>query len=197
MTNSLLIQSHCTNLSFMRNKIRNVSFIILVCVLLSSFAITAAAQTEKATFAGGCYWCMEEVFDKLDGVASATSGFSADHLEAVEVVYDPGKISYEKLLDIYWKNIDPTDDGGQFCDRGPQYRSGIYVYTEEQKAVAEKSKSQIEQTLKRPVVTSILPAGSFSNAKDQDYWKTNPSEYKAYKMRCGRSHRLRDLWGSK
>jgi peptide-methionine (S)-S-oxide reductase len=177
--------------------------ILLIAILVSSFTLHAQNKTEKATFAGGCYWCMEEVFDKLDGVISTTSGFAASpqstgKAEAVEVTYDPEKISYQKLLEAFWKNIDPSNTEGQFCDRGPQYRSGIFYHNEQQKTQAEESKLETEKVLsKKKVVTPILPAGQFfpAPATEQDYYKNHAAQYKQYKMRCGRERRLHELWG--
>jgi peptide-methionine (S)-S-oxide reductase len=164
---------------------------------LSAQFVSTQTKTAKATFAGGCYWCMEEVFDRLKGVVSATSGFTGSHVEAVEVLYDPEKITYEKLLDVFWKNIDPIDRGGQFCDRGPQYRSGIFYFDEEQKALAEKSKAEIEKFLNHPVDTPVLQATAIVASKEQDFYKTNFSQYKQYKLRCERDRRLKELWGTK
>lgn len=177
-------------------------FIFLIAIFLSS-TLYAQNKTEKATFAGGCYWCMEEVFDKLDGVISATSGFasspqSTGRAEAVEVVYDPEKVSYEQLLQAFWKNIDPINTEGQFCDRGPQYRSGIFYHNEQQKTQAEQSKLEAEKVFaKKKVVTPILQAGQFfpAPASEQDYYKNHAAQYKQYKMRCGRERRLHELWG--
>ena len=182
---------------------KNVHRLILFIAILFSLPLYAQNKTEKATFAGGCYWCMEEVFDKLDGVISATSGFatstrSTGKAEAVEVTYDPDKISYEQLLDAFWKNIDPTNTEGQFCDRGPQYRSGIFYHNEQQKAQAEQSKVKTESIFsKKKVETPILPAGQFfpAPASEQDYYKNHAAQYKQYKMRCGRERRLHELWG--
>jgi peptide-methionine (S)-S-oxide reductase len=170
--------------------------LFLVLFFLSTQFSMAEMKTEKATFAGGCYWCMEEVFDHLEGVISATSGF-ANRVEAVEVIYDPQKISYEKLLDLYWHNIDPLDAEGQFCDRGPEYRSVIIFHDEEQKALAERSKSQVETLLNSQIATVVMAAESFTAAKDQDFYKTNPRQFQQYELRCGRKSRLQKLWGKK
>jgi peptide-methionine (S)-S-oxide reductase len=182
---------------------KNLHRLIFLIAILFSLPLYAQNKTEKATFAGGCYWCMEEVFDKLDGVISATSGFatstqSTGKAEAVEVTYDPGKVSYQQLLDAYWRNIDPTNTEGQFCDRGPQYRSGIFYHNEQQKAQAEQSKVKTESFFsKKKVETPILPAGQFfpAPASEQDYYKNHAAQYKQYKMRCGRERRLHELWG--
>jgi peptide-methionine (S)-S-oxide reductase len=168
-----------------------------------------------ATFAGGCFWCMEPPYDKLDGVLATTSGYigggKADptyqevsaggtgHAEAVQVTYDPAKVSYEELLEVFWHNVDPLDAGGQFCDRGDQYRTGIFVHDEEQQRLAEASKRQLEDSgrFEQPIVTEIVAAGSFYPAEDyhQDYYEKNPLRYKFYRWNCGRDARLEQLWG--
>jgi methionine-S-sulfoxide reductase len=171
-------------------------------------------KTAKATFAGGCFWCMEPPFDKIDGVLATTSGYTGGkvsnpsyeqvsaggtgHLEAVEVTYDPSKVSYEKLLEVFWQNIDPTDANGQFCDRGAQYATAIFVHDEEQRRLAEESKRAIADSgrLKKPIVTPIRDAGPFYAAEDyhQDYYEKNPIRYKFYRGRCGRDRALEKLW---
>ena len=170
----------------------------------------------KATFAGGCFWCMEGPFDEIPGVISTTSGYIGGsvknptyelvsagvtgHAEAVEVVYDPRKVGYAKLLDVFWRNVDPTDGGGQFCDRGSQYRTGIFFHGDEQKRLAEKSKQAIEASgaLGQPIVTEITAASTFYPAEGyhQDYYEKNPIRYKYYRYQCGRDQRLEELWGS-
>jgi peptide-methionine (S)-S-oxide reductase len=170
-----------------------------------------------ATFAGGCFWCMEPPFDKLDGVLSTTSGYTGGtkqdptyeqvsaggtgHLESVQIVYDPKRVSYEKLLEVYWHNIDPTDDLGQFCDKGGQYRSVIFVHDEAQRKLAEASRSALEASHRLPsrVVTEIRPAGDFHPAEEyhQDYYVKNPIRYKFYRTTCGRDAVLDRLWGEK
>jgi len=170
----------------------------------------------RATFAGGCFWCMEGPFDKLPGVVSTTSGYTGGsvqdptyqqvssgttgHAEAVEIVYDPAKVTYEQLLDVFWKNVDPTDGGGQFCDRGNQYRTGIFAHGEEQQRLAEQSKKDLEASgkIKKRIVTQIVPAGDFYAAEEyhQDYYLTNPVRYRFYRYNCGRDDRLKDLWGA-
>jgi peptide-methionine (S)-S-oxide reductase len=169
----------------------------------------------KATFAGGCFWCMEPPYDKLEGVISTTSGYAGGHvdkptykqvsagvtghLEVVQVVYDPDKIGYGELLDVFWRNVDPLDSGGQFCDRGDQYRTAIFFHDEGQKRLAEQSKAALEGSgqLSRPIVTEILPLnGNFYAAEDyhQDYYMKNPLRYKYYRTACGRDRRLEQLW---
>jgi peptide-methionine (S)-S-oxide reductase len=176
---------------------------------------TGQARSEKATFAGGCFWCMEPPFDALPGVVSTTSGYTGGHkknptyeevsaggtghAEAVEIVYDPAKISYAQLLDVFWKNIDPLTPNRQFCDVGPQYRSAIFYHDEEQKRLAETSKHALEQSrrFKTPIVTEIVPASTFYRAEEyhQDYYKKNPLRFNYYKFRCGRAARLAEVWG--
>jgi len=177
---------------------------------------TSDARYEKATFAGGCFWCMEPPFDELPGVISTTSGYtggrtknptyeqvssgSTGHAEAIEVVYDPSKITYARLLDVFWKNIDPITPNRQFCDIGTQYRSAIYYHNEEQKRLAEASKKVLENSARfqQPIVTEIAAASPFYRAEEyhQDYYKKNPIRFKFYKYRCGRDQRLEELWGT-
>ena len=174
-------------------------------------------QSGKATFAGGCFWCMEEAFEKVDGVSSVISGYAGGtkasptykevssgrtgHTEAVEVIYDPGSVTYGELLEVFWRNIDPTDGSGQFCDKGSQYRSAIFYHDEEQKRLIEKSLQSLEDTkpFGEPIVTEIAPASMFYPAEDyhQDYYKRNPIRYRYYKYGCGRAQRLKALWGPK
>jgi peptide-methionine (S)-S-oxide reductase len=171
---------------------------------------------EKAVFAGGCFWCMEAPFDKLHGVVSVISGYTGGkkknptyrevsaggtgHAEAVQIEYDPTKISYDKLLSVYWHNIDPTVKDSQFCDSGNQYRSAIFFTTEEQRIVAQQSKSALEKSkpFKGAIVTEITPAGEFYPAEEyhQHYYKKNPIRYAYYRNGCGRDQRLKELWGS-
>ena len=174
-----------------------------------------APELATATFAGGCFWCMEPPFDKLDGVVSTTSGYTGGHLdnpsyeqvssggtghtEAVEVIYDPAKVSYEKLLEVFWVNIDPTDAKGQFCDRGSQYRSGIFYNSEEQQKLAEASKQKIDASgrLPKTVVTEVTEATTFYRAEEyhQDYYQRHAFRYKLYRRGCGRDRVLEKLWG--
>ncbi len=175
----------------------------------------SSVRTTIATFAGGCFWCVEEAFEKVPGVISAVSGYTGGtvpnptyaqvssettgHAEAVRVTYDPGKVTYEQLVDWFWRNIDPTQAGGQFCDLGSSYRSAIFVHDSAQRTVAETSKRALEASgrFKQPVVTEINPAGPFYEAEEyhQDYYKKNPSRYRFYKFNCGRVQRLEQLWG--
>ena len=189
-----------------------------LCFLLGmSVASLAGAQTlSTATFALGCFWCGEETFEKVPGVVSATSGYTdgrtknpsyeqvsagiTGHTEAVEVKFDPSKVTYEKLLDVFWINHDPTYVDRQFCDHGSQYRPGIYWHDETQKSLAEASKAKYERlkTFKQPIVTPIVKASQFWPAEDyhQDYYKKNPIRYKVYTSGCGRYARLDELWGN-
>ncbi|MGH7927975.1 MAG: peptide-methionine (S)-S-oxide reductase MsrA [Candidatus Binatia bacterium] len=172
------------------------------------------SQTAKATFAGGCFWCMEPPYDELDGVISTVSGYiggskknptyeevsagTTGHAEAVQITYDPKKITYQKLLAVFWRNIDPLTANAQFCDTGSQYRSAIFYHDEMQKSLAEKSKKALQGGFKQPIVTEIVPASEFYPAEDyhQDYYKKNPVRYKIYRYGCGRDRRLQELWES-
>jgi peptide-methionine (S)-S-oxide reductase len=187
-------------------------------VALAASAAAPVAQgkaTAAAIFAGGCFWCMVHPFDELPGVMSVISGYTGGqkvnptyeqvsagdtgHVEAVQIVFDPKKIGYEKLLEVFWRNVDPLDKGGQFCDRGSTYTSAIFYQNEEQKRLAEQSKAAIEKKLGKAVVTAIRPAATFYAAEDyhQDYYKKNPLRYKYYRYSCGRDQRLEELWGKK
>jgi peptide-methionine (S)-S-oxide reductase len=179
--------------------------------------VPPSSQLQKATFAGGCFWCMEHPFDELPGVVSVTSGYTGGHkknptyqevsaggtghAESVQVVYDPAKISYDKLLERYWHNIDPTTKDREFCDSGNQYRSAIFYQSEEQHRVAIQSKQALEQSkpFKGPIVTEITQASQFYPAEEyhQHYYKKNPIRYKYYRTGCGRDKRLKELWGDK
>ena len=189
--------------------------LLLTLFVLLPISTFAADKTEIATFAGGCFWCMEPPFDKLDGVISTTSGYtgghvknpsypqvssgSTGHTEALQVIFDPGKISYEKLLSVYWKNVDPTSADGQFCDRGTQYRPEIFHHDETQKQAAENSLKtlKISKPFKAPIVVDITKASTFYPAEGyhQDYYLKNPIRYKYYRYSCGRDNRLQELWG--
>ena len=190
-----------------------ILYAILIVLLIPNFS-AANNKTETATFAGGCFWCMEKPFEKLPGVISVDSGYtggarenpsyeevsagSTGHAEAVQIIYDPSKITYAELLDVFWRQIDPTDAGGQFVDRGDQYRSEIFFHSEEQKQLAEQSKADLEQSgvFESPVVTRITPAGKFYKAEDyhQDYYKKNPIRYKYYRNGSGRDTFLEKTW---
>lgn len=203
---------------------------VLLAALLVAIGSTAAAQMKPdtvaatggktlatATFAGGCFWCVESDFDKIDGVISTTSGYiggrtanptykevsagGTGHTEAVEIVFDPARVSYRKLVDRFWTTIDPTVKDQQFCDVGSQYRSGIFYHDEQQRKDAEASKAAIEKTkpFKQPIVTEITMATKFTPAEDyhQDYYMKNPIRYRYYRNGCGRDARLKQLWGEK
>ncbi len=194
-------------------------------VLAAGYAAAQTSDSEAqgadgtravATFAGGCFWCMEPPYDELDGVHSTTSGYiggdtedptyeqvtsgTTGHYEAVRVEYDPSVVSYEKLLDVFWHNIDPLDDGGQFCDRGDQYRTAIFYHDERQRELAEESKRELaeNETLPGEIVTEIIPATEFYAAEEyhQDYYEKNPLSYRFYKFTCGREARLEELWST-
>jgi peptide-methionine (S)-S-oxide reductase len=190
--------------------------VLTISLFVISLNINAAdTRTELATFAGGCFWCMEPPFDKLDGVISTTSGYTGGHqlnptykqvsagntghTEAIQIEYDPEKISYQELLSVFWKNIDPTTANRQFCDHGSQYRSGIFYNDAKQKNAAEKSLKELEQNkpFAEPVVTEITAASTFYPAEDyhQNYYQKNPLRYKYYRYACGRDQRLEQLWG--
>jgi peptide-methionine (S)-S-oxide reductase len=174
-----------------------------------------AAGLAAATFAGGCFWCMEPPFDKLEGVVSTTSGYTGGaiagpsysqvsaggtgHTEALRIVYDPAKVSYAKLLEVFWRNVDPLDAKGQFCDRGHEYRPAIFAHDEEQKRLAEASKSALATSgrFEQPVVVAIEPARDFYEAEayHQDYYLKNATKYKFYRWNCGRDARLDKVWG--
>ena len=191
---------------------------LLTVLLLSAVATSASAQekkTETAVFAGGCFWCMEPPYDALDGVISTTSGYTggskqdADyrtvsaggtgHYEALEVKYDPSKVSYAKLLEVFWHNIDPLDGRGQFCDKGSQYLSAIFPKNDEERALAEASKAAVAPKIggAAAIKTQILAAKPFYAAEEyhQDYYQKNPVRYKFYRWNCGRDQRLEELWG--
>jgi len=200
---------------------------IVLLVSFLGFLITAYAGKEEekktvsdkplatATFAGGCFWCMEPPFDKLDGVISTTSGYTGGHqknptyqevsaggtghAESVQVMYDPAKVSYAKLLDVFWHNVDPFTLNAQFCDHGTQYRTAIFYHTEEQKRLAEASKQELATSgrFTKPIVTEIVSASDFYPAEDyhQDYYQKNPIRYKYYRHGCGRDAVLEGIWG--
>ncbi len=190
---------------------------IAACVLAAAVsAAPAQTKTAKAIFAGGCFWCVEADFDKVPGVISTTSGYlngktknptykevsggGSGHVEAVEVVYDPAKVTYAKLLDAFWRSIDPLVKDKQFCDSGDMYRTGIYYLDDEQKKLAEESKKPVAAKFApRTVYTEIVKADTFYPAEDyhQDYYKKNEARYNFYRWNCGRDQRLEQLWGKK
>lgn len=194
---------------FLATKIATICAAILM--YPAAHALAQSQDKARAVFAGGCFWCMESEFESAEGVISVVSGYTGGqtrdpsyyevgsgktgHAEAVEVIYDPSVISYESLLSIFWSNIDPTDAGGQFADRGSQYRSEIFVLNAAQRSAAETSKAEKEKKLGKPVHTRISEAGTFYPAEDyhQDYAKNNPVHYNAYKYGSGRVSRLKEL----
>jgi peptide-methionine (S)-S-oxide reductase len=200
--------------------LRGIFAVLTLCATLAAPAV-AQSTTEKpkqavATFAGGCFWCVEADFDKVKGVISTTSGYtggtaanptyrqvsggSTGHAEAVKIVYDPSQVSYEKLLQVFWHNIDPLAKDRQFCDSGSEYRSAIFVHDAEQRRAAEASKKALETSgrFKQPIQTQIVEAGAFYDAEDyhQDYYLKNATKYKFYRWNCGRDQRLQELWGA-
>ena len=196
---------------------KTFAFLVAGVVLSASAQVNIPPGNAVATFAGGCFWCMEPPYDKVPGVTATISGYmggrklnptyqevssgSTGHAEVVQVVYDPKKVSYEKLLEVYWVNIDPTVRDRQFCDSGTQYRTAIFYHTDEQRKAAEASKAAIEKTrpFREPIVTPIEMAGAFHPAEDyhQDYYKKNPVRYQFYRTGCGRDARLKELWGDR
>jgi peptide-methionine (S)-S-oxide reductase len=193
------------------------ALLLLGCTAFNSNATDDPDKTpyQTATFAGGCFWCMEMPFDNLDGVISTTSGYTGGsrenptykevsqggtgHAEAVQIVYDPAKVSYNELLDVFWHNIDPTNANGQFCDWGNQYRSEIFYHNAEQEKLARQSLAALNELkpFDAPIVTKVTQAGRFYPAEDyhQDYYQKNPVRYKFYRFGCGRDKRLEELWG--
>jgi peptide-methionine (S)-S-oxide reductase len=188
----------------------------ILLLLAGIFTYAAPAASDQAYFAGGCFWCMESDFEHLDGVSEVVSGFTGGtlknptyngdhtgHYEAVEVVYDPGKVSYQQLLDYYWVHIDPFDPIGQFCDKGPTYMTAIFVANAEERRLAEASLQKVAaQFPGQTVTTKILDASTFYPIKGeesyhQDYYKKNPIRYKLYRTSCGRDRRVEEIWGDK
>ena len=194
-----------------------VLFVGLVQLRAQAPAAKPAVATEIATFAGGCFWCVESDFDKVEGVISTISGFmggktanpsynqvtagGTGHLEVVQITFDPKKVSYQKLVDFFWRHIDPYDAGGQFCDRGDSYRTAIFAHSPEQKKVAVASKEVLDKSgpLKQPIVTEIRDSGPFTAAEDyhQDFYNKSSVRYKYYRYACGRDARVEAIWGKK
>ncbi len=196
--------------------------LIVICLgflsplMLWGMPVLAAGNPAQATFAGGCFWCMEHPFDELPGVLDTTSGYTGGtvenpsyyqvsngdtgHVEAVQVTYDPAQVSYETLLDTFWHNVDPLDGGGQFCDRGSQYQSVIFYHSAEQQQGAIASKQALDDSggFAQPIATPIVPAATFYPAEDyhQNYYETHPVRYRVYRFGCGRDQRLAQLWGA-
>ncbi len=202
-------------LKAIRLRTRAIAALMAFPLVLVAAAPGAAADRATAVLAGGCFWCMEGPFEKLPGVLSVTSGYAGGrkrnptyeevssggtgHTEAVQIVYEPAKVSYETLLEVFWHNIDPLQANAQFCDRGSQYRSAIFYLDEAQKTAALASKKKIEDSgrFKQPIVTEIVAAGPFYAAEEyhQDFYKKNPLRYNSYRAGCGRDRRLKELWG--
>jgi methionine-S-sulfoxide reductase len=201
----------------MNNRSKSILFIVVSAAIVTIGTLSHSAEnTAKATFGGGCFWCMEPPFDKLTGVISTISGYSGGietsptydqvssgktgHTEVVQVEYDPQEIHFEELLEIFWKNIDPFTADQQFCDRGSQYRSAIYAHDSAQLEIAVKSREKLEASdhFNIPIVTEIEPLKAFYPAEDyhQDYYLKNPIRYRYYRARCGRDTRLRQIWDS-
>ncbi|MEA3412143.1 MAG: peptide-methionine (S)-S-oxide reductase MsrA, partial [Pseudomonadota bacterium] len=196
-------------------KLRRLAGIMLTATIAISPLQADEERPEVATFAGGCFWCMEGPFDRIDGVVETVSGYTGGqvrnptyrqvsaggtgHAEAVQVTYDPDKVSYRELLEVFWRNIDPTVKDRQFCDSGSQYRSAIYYHSAEQRAFAERSRQEVPETVlgERKIYTEIVAASTFYPAEEyhQDYYIKNPVRYKYYRYSCGRDQRLEELWG--
>jgi peptide-methionine (S)-S-oxide reductase len=195
---------------------RSLGFSLVIWLAASGLALADPPPSrETAVFAGGCFWCEETAFVGLPGVFSVVSGYtggqkknptyeevssgSTGHAESVEVTYDPSKISYEKLLEVFWHNVDPTQANGQFCDHGTQYRSAIFYKDEAQRKAAEESKRRLEEMprFKGNIVTQIVPASTFYKAEEyhQEFYKKNPQRYQSYRQGCGRDARFKELWG--
>ena len=193
-----------------------LAIVLIFCLAAGSLALASPANRSTAVFAGGCFWCEETAFEGVPGVVAVISGYTGGHVanptyeqvgsgvtghaESVQVIYDPDKISYEKLLDIFWHNIDPTVKDRQFCDVGSQYRTAIFVHTDDQRRAAEASKAALDKAkpFKDPIVTPIVTATEFWPAEEyhQDYYRKNPVRYTYYRTGCGRDARLKQLWGS-
>ena len=195
---------------------RSGTLLAVLAVAIGGLLMAAEAKAPKAhaTFAGGCFWCMEPPFEKIPGVASVTSGYTGGqkvnpsyeevsaggtgHAESVDIVYDPAKVTYSQLVDVFWHNVDPTQGDGQFCDHGHQYRTAIFYHDAEQKRLAEESREKAQARLQKPVVTEIVAASRFYPAEEyhQDFYKKNPVRYFTYRAGCGRDRRLKELWGA-
>jgi peptide-methionine (S)-S-oxide reductase len=189
---------------------------MLMAAMFASWAAPsdAAAKSKVAIFAGGCFWCVESDFDKVTGVISTTSGYiggsaktasykavsagGTGHYEAVKIIYNPDKVSYDRLLHVFWRSVDPTDAGGQFCDRGASYKTGVFVANDAERKIALASKKKASAALGKGIVTPIVRASAFYKAEGyhQNYYARNPVRYKIYRYGCGRDAKLRSLWGS-
>lgn len=207
-----------------RSSLRSLGLAAATLAALAGFALSAGATTvseealagvEKAIFAGGCFWCVESDFDHVPGVVATTSGYSGGHVtnptykqvtyedtghrEVVQITYDPKQVSFAELLDVFWRSVDPTDAGGQFCDRGHSYSTAVYATSPEQLETAQASKAALDASgvLGKPIVTEIAMAGPFWPAEDyhQDYYTKSPVKYQFYRWNCGRDRRVEELWG--
>ena len=192
-----------------------IAAVAIFAALIATTGRSGPAAAETAIFAGGCFWCVEADFDKVRGVTSTTSGFAGGHLEnptykqvsaggtghyeAVKIEFDPSVVSYEQLLELFWHSVDPTDAGGQFCDRGSSYRTAVFATSERQRALAEASKAEAARELGRKIVTPVEEAPTFYPAEGyhQDYYKKSPVRYKYYRFSCGRNASVRRLWGER
>jgi len=190
-----------------------LALVLLLNLTCLPFAHADDVNLQRATFAGGCFWCMEPPYDQVDGVIETISGFSGGHvenpsyeqvvrggtghLEVIQVVYNPETVNYERLLEIYWRNVDPFDGGGQFCDRGESYRPAIFVHNQAQKRMARESRQTVAERFDRRIAVTIEPFDAFYPAGDdhQNYYQKNPVRYKYYRWRCGRDERLEAVWG--
>ena len=191
-----------------------MTYLRIALLAVLALAGPAAADEAKATFAGGCFWCMQPPFEKLPGVVSTTVGYTGGtvkrptyeqvsdggtgHAESIQIVYDPAKIGYEKLLDVFWHNVDPLTRDAQFCDHGRQYRTAIFYHDETQRRLAEASKEALQKRFDRPIVTEIVQAGDFWPAEEyhQRFHEKNPIRYRFYRWNCGRDARLKEVWGA-
>ncbi len=193
-----------------------IGIAFILCLAVAVAAASPAANRASAVFAGGCFWCEETAFEGVPGVVGVISGYTGGsvpnptyeqvsagvtgHAESVEVIYDPSKITYEQLLDIFWHNVDPFQADAQFCDHGTQYRSAIFYKGEAQKKAAEESKAKLEEDprFRGKIVTQIVAAGPFYRAEEyhQDFWKKSPVRYYSYRAGCGRDARLKEIWGA-
>ena len=198
-----------------RRGLFRIGLLVLFVSGLAASPLAAASTSAKAYFAGGCFWCMEEAFEKVSGVIAAVSGYmggtvpnptyeqvsagKTGHAESVEVTYDPSKVSYPQLLDAFWRNVDPVTANAQFCDHGNQYRAAIFPSTPEEQRLAEESRKALQDSKRfpLPIVTQIAQASTFYPAEEyhQDFYKKNPVRYKFYKFNCGRTQRLEEVWG--
>ena len=185
--------------------------LLLSVSMMCAGASSAYAETQTAIFAGGCFWCIEKDFEKVKGVVDVVSGYTggetdnptyknhvkAKHLEAVKITFDPAVVSYESLLKTFWRTVDPTDAGGQFCDRGHSYTTAVFAVDEMQAKLAEASKAEAQSALGKPIVTPIRDLAPFYNSEDyhQDYYKKSPTRYNYYRFACGRNQRVEKLWG--